>query len=474
MPELARAAAGCAVMSATTREEEAMHPLLGPVDWAREEAAAVELFRALLRFDTTNPPGAEAACVAFLAEHLRAAGLEPQVLASAPGRANLVVRLAGDGSAGPLLLNGHVDVVAAEADRWRHPPFGGEVHDGAVWGRGAVDMKHMVAMSATVLGLLARLRAPLRRDLVFAAVADEEAGCAAGSAWLVERHADKVRAEYALGEVGGATVYLGGRPVYPIEVAEKGVAWLRATASGATGHGSIPRDDNAVVRLAEFLARVGRRRLPLHLSPEVRGFVEALAAAQGRPAGTVLRLLLSPRWSGLVSGRLLGDQGAARALAAVLRNTATPTVLRAGQKTNVIPGRAEAELDGRIAIGSSEAELLAELRALAGADVELELVAPSHPPTVGHADTELFGILAAVVAEHHPGAVAVPSVISGFTDAKYWSRLGTTCYGFSPLRLEPGDADFTALFHGDDERVPLAGFGAGLRMLADAVARCCA
>ena len=450
-----------------------MHPLLEPVDWAREQEAAVELLRALLRFDTTNPPGAEAECITFLADHLRAAGLEPEVLEPAAGRANLVARVRGDGSAGPLLLNGHVDVVAAEAGRWRHPPFGGEVHDGAVWGRGAVDMKGMVAMSAAVVGLLRRLEVPLRRDLVFAAVADEEAGCEAGSAWLVDHHPDKVRAEYALGEVGGATVYVAGRPVYPVQVAEKGVAWLRATAHGATGHGSVPRDDNAVVRLAEFLARVGRRRLPLHASPEARRFVEALAAVRGRAGRAALPLLLSRRWSGLATELLPGDRAAARVLAAVLRNTASPTVLRAGQKTNVIPGHAEAELDGRIAVGSSEAELLAELRALAGRHVDLELVAPSHPPTVSRPDTELFGVLAAVVEEHHPGAAAVPSVTPGFTDAKYWSRLGVTCYGFSPLRLEPGDGDFTGMFHGDDERVPVAGFGAGLRMLADGVARAC-
>jgi len=186
----------------------------------------------------------------------------------------------------------------------------------------------------------------------------------------------------------------------------------------------------------------------------------------------VLPLLLRPRLSGRLLDRVIRDRGAARTIAAVLRNTVTPTVVHAGHKTNVIPGRAEAELDGRIAVGSSEAELLAELRALAGPDIELELVAPSHPPTVSPAGTGLFATLAEVVAEHHPGAVAVPLVNPGFTDAKYWSRLGTACYGFAPVRLEPADGDFGALFHGDDERVPVAGLQAGLRMLADAVARC--
>ena len=451
-----------------------MHPVLEQVDWDQEGRAVVELLQALVRFDTTNPPGDEAECIAFLADTLRGAGVEPEVLSPVPGRANLVARLpGGDGGAAPLLLNGHVDVVAAEAGRWRHPPFAGEVHDGAIWGRGTVDMKQMVAMSVAVVGLLARLGLPLRRDLKLAAVADEEAGCAAGSAWLVDHHPDKVRAGHALGEVGGATFYLDGRPFYPVQVAEKGIAWLRASATGPTGHGSIPRDDNAVVRLSEFLARVGRRRLPLHPSPEVRRFLEALAGLSGRRGRVALPLLLRPRWSNLVLRRGVRDPGMARLIGALLRNTVSPTVVHAGHKVNVIPGRAEAELDGRIAVGSSEAELLAELRALAGPGIELELLAPSHPPTVGPAGDELFATLAAVVADHHPGAVAVPSVTPGFTDAKFWSSLGTACYGFAPIRLEPGDPDFPAMFHGDDERIPVAGLQAGLRMLADAVVRHC-
>jgi acetylornithine deacetylase/succinyl-diaminopimelate desuccinylase-like protein len=454
-----------------------MHALLESVDWAREGADAVELLRALLRFDTTNPPGAETECIAFLADYLRTAGLDPQVLDSGPGRANLVVRLGsgGEASAGPLLLHGHVDVVEAAADRWQHPPFGGEVHDGQVWGRGALDMKNMVAMSATVLALLARLELPLRRDVIFAAVADEEAGCALGSGWLVANHPDKVRAEYALGEGGGFTMWVGGRPVYPIQVAEKGACWVRATAHGAAGHGSIPRADNAVVRLATFLDRVGRRRLPVQASAEVTRFITQLAAAQPRPARDLLPLLLKPGWSGLVLDRLIRDRSAARSLNAVLRDTATPTVLRAGGKTNVIPGRAEAELDCRIAVGSTEQQLLEELARLAGRWVELEVVAPSYPPTVASPDTDLYRILTDVVTDHHPGAIALPSVTPGFTDAKFWSQLGTTCYGFAPVRLERDDTPYVELFHGDDERVPAAGFTAGLRMLADAVARtCCA
>jgi acetylornithine deacetylase/succinyl-diaminopimelate desuccinylase-like protein len=198
-----------------------------------------------------------------------------------------------------------------------------------------------------------------------------------------------------------------------------------------------------------------------------------MAELQGRAGRAALPLLLHPRWSNLVLRRGVRDPGMTRVLSAVLRNTASPTVVHAGSKVNVIPGRAEAELDGRIAVGSSEAELLAELRSLAGPGIELELLGPSRPPTVTPPGDPLFDLLAGVVADHHPGAVAVPTVTPGFTDAKFWSQLGTACYGFAPIRLEPSDPDFAAMFHGDDERVPVAGLKAGLRMLADAVARHC-
>jgi acetylornithine deacetylase/succinyl-diaminopimelate desuccinylase-like protein len=448
-----------------------MHLLLSEVNWEAVGAATVEVLRDLLRHDTTNPPGDEAACASYVAEHLRASGLEPQVLESAPGRANVVARLRGtDPDAPPLLLNAHLDVVAAEADRWTHPPFAGEVADGFIWGRGAVDMKNMAAMSLGVLRILASTGVPLRRDVIFAGVADEEAGCEHGSAWLVDHHPDLVRAGYALGEVGGFTLHVSGQPIYPVQVAEKGVCWIRARAHGATGHGSMPREDNAVVRLAHFLDRVGRTKLKVRRSAAVDRFVNELAATQGRLPQAVLRGMLDARLSGLLTGRVLPDRSVARMFEAILRNTATPTVLRAGSKINVIPSAAEAELDGRIAVGSTADALMAELRELAGPGIDLEVL-KSRSPHEAPMDTELFETIREVVGEHHPGAVAVPSVIPGFTDAHYWSKLGAVCYGFSPVRLEPHHPPFADLFHGDDERIPVGGFTAGLRMLADTVFR---
>lgn len=455
----------------------AIHSLLAQLDADGAADEALGLLRDLIRFDTSNPPGEELECARFVAEALSADGIDPQVLESAPGRGNVVARLAG-GDDGPLLLNAHLDVVPAAADRWTHPPFAAELDGGYLWGRGAIDMKHMAAMAVTAMRLLARHGIRLRRDVVFAGVADEEAGCDLGSGWLVDEHPDRVCAEYALGEVGAFTLDIGGRRVYPVQVAEKGICWLRARATGPSGHGSIPREDNAVLRLATFLDRLGRTSLPQHPSESVTRFLREIAATQTGAARHVLPLLLQPLASPVVE-RLLPDPSTRRTFNAVLRNTATPTVLRAGAKTNVIPGVAEAELDGRIAVGSSAEELVAELRDLAGDAIELEVVR-THPPTESPVDTRLFGVLSAVVTEHDPGnerghAVAVPSVIPGFTDASRWSTLGTTCYGFSPVVLDPQrDPPFAELFHADDERIPVDGFKAGFAMLLDVLLRWCA
>jgi acetylornithine deacetylase/succinyl-diaminopimelate desuccinylase-like protein len=231
----------------------------------------------------------------------------------------------------------------------------------------------------------------------------------------------------------------------------------------------VPRPDNAVVVLARFLERLGRRKLPVHRSPALDTFIGALAEAQSQPGRAVLPLLLQDRMSPLV-GRLIPDRSVARTLEALVRNTVSPTMVHAGEKTNVIPSVAEAHLDGRIAVGSTAEELVAEVQAIAGRDIELEVVM-TRAPHEATADTDLFRTIKTVVGEHHPGAIAVPSVIPGFTDAHYWAELGTVCYGFSPVRLEPGDPPFAELFHATDERIPVAGFKAGLQMLADVVFR---
>jgi acetylornithine deacetylase/succinyl-diaminopimelate desuccinylase-like protein len=451
-----------------------------PPDLSAAADRAVALCQQLLRVDTTNPPGAEAAAVALCAEALAEGGdgLETTVLESAPTRANLVSRLRGDGSAPPLLLSAHLDVVPADVERWRHPPFGGEEHDGWLWGRGAVDMKHMAAMSCAILVELAKESARSgrrpRRDVIFAAVADEEAGCDHGSRFLVEKHPELVRAEFALGEVGGFSMRLGPLTVYPVMIAEKGIAWLRARVRGAPGHGSMPRSDSAVVRLAAAIGRLGKTRLPAHPTRTIGALLETLTQAAPAPLD---RLPLAELMrGGVLDGllRLLPDKGLGRELSALLANTATPTVLRAGSKINVIPGVAEAELDGRVLPGQTVDDLVRELRSVLGADVELEVLRAAPPVELWPYRTPLYDLIAEVVPQHHRGAVVAPFLIPGFTDAKQWSRLGTRCYGFTPLQLPTdGSVRFADLFHGDDERVPVDGLRWGVRVLADVLQRFC-
>jgi acetylornithine deacetylase/succinyl-diaminopimelate desuccinylase-like protein len=430
---------------------------------------AVQHLKALLRIDTTNPPGNETPAAEYLADLLAGAGLAPTLLGPVPSRKSVVARLRGTGEKPPLLLHAHLDVVPIESDRWTHPPFGGIVHDGYLWGRGAIDMKDMAVMAALVLCRLAREGRKLDRDVIFTGVADEEAGCDEGSKWLVDHHPEHFRAEYAVGEVGGATLYLGGRPVYPVQVAEKGVVWMKLKARGTPGHGSIPREDNAVVRLSEAVARLAHQNLPHHPTAAAATYLDALADTQPFPRSLLIRQLLNPK---LAKGilRLLPDRSQAALLGAAISNTATPTMLRAGYKTNVIPAEAEAEVDGRSLPGQTAADLVAEVQTIVGRHIEV-LVTRDLPPVETKAPSPLFDAITSTMATHHPGASVVPTLITGFTDAKHWSRLGARCYGFCPVRFPEDGPRFTDLFHGHDERIPVEGLRWGIHVLYDFIRR---
>ncbi|MBS2029017.1 MAG: M20/M25/M40 family metallo-hydrolase [Deltaproteobacteria bacterium] len=437
------------------------------------EAEALELFQALLRIDTTNPPGHERAAAELLAESLRKDGLEPQLLEKLPGRTNLVARLKGDGSKPPLLLTGHLDVVAAEDGKWTHPPFGAEIHDGWLWGRGALDMKNMVAMSAMILKALKRSGTPLKRDLIFAAVADEEDGCENGSIFLSNEHADLVKAEFALGEIGGFTLRMGGARLYPVQVAHKGMAWIRASVKGTPGHGSLPREDQAVHKLALALARLGHQKLPVHVSKPVRAMIEGIKKVQPLTGKIGLSLLTRPLFTEWVLETLFPDKGIARSFNALLRNTAVATVVKAGYKTNVIPGEAEALIDGRVLPGQSTADLLRELRNVLGDDVDLAVqreMAPLEMPT----ESALVDAIRTALHEADPAASMLPYVMPGFTDGGPFSKLGVLYYGFAPVFFpETPAVSFAELYHGHDERIPVEGFFQGLAVLRDVVTRFC-
>jgi acetylornithine deacetylase/succinyl-diaminopimelate desuccinylase-like protein len=464
--------------------------LMESIDWRAEGNRCVALLQDLLRIPTvnrgTNEPGDgnERPAAERIAAHLREAGVEPRFFEKTPGRTNLVARLrkterasdangaSGSSERGPLLLNAHLDVVEADASRWRHPPFGGEIHDGWLWGRGAIDMKHMAAMSACVVALLAREKPDLQRDLIFAAVADEEAACNQGSLFLVREHPEEVRAEYALGEIGAFSLHLFSKTFYPIQVAEKGICWVRASFEGKPGHGSMPDPASAVNKLARAVARLSRKRMPIHPTPVVRAFIDQLATELPRPQRDVLRRLTTPQVASLILDYLVRDPEQQRSFGAMLSNTASPTILAGGRKVNVIPGRASVDLDGRVLPGQTESAFLRELRDALGSDARgarVEVL-ESRPPTETSPNTPLFSHLARTLRKHDPAGIPVPYMIPGFTDAMAYATLGTKCYGFSPVRFDPSsDASFSGMYHGDNERIPTEGLRWGLRVLYEAV-----
>jgi len=444
-------------------------------NWPDVTAETIRHLQALLRLDTTNPPGNETLAAEYLAGVLRAEGIEPLVLESAPGRGNVIARLKGTGQAAPVLLYSHTDVVPAEPAFWSHPPFAAEIADGFVWGRGAADMKDTVAEQLMVMLLLKRQGLPLGRDVIFAATADEEIGGVNGFgvSWLAKYHADLLRAEFGLSEVGGYNIEFAGRRVYLVQVAEKGTCWLRVRAHGRPGHGSLPHTDNAVLHLARQLNRLGSDGMPYHLTPPAASFLEAASRAAGGDLGQQLLGLRSAVEAERAFQMELADHEMRPLLYAMLHNTATPTGLTAGIKTNVIPATAEAVIDGRTLPGTSTDEFLAEIRAVMGDKLDYE-VTMATPPIEAPTDTALFRLMAETLMAHDPKAVAVlPYMMSAATDAKYLAPLGIPTYGFAPLQLPPGMA-LMEMFHAHDERAPVDGLGWGVRVLYEVVEKYCA
>jgi acetylornithine deacetylase/succinyl-diaminopimelate desuccinylase-like protein len=425
----------------------------------------VELLQELLRFDTTNPPGDEAACIAFVQGQLEEAGCRTQVYEREPGRPNLVSRIAG-GDGAPLLLYGHVDVVTTAGQAWTHPPFEGRVEDGYVWGRGALDMKGGVAMLVQAFLRAQREGIGLPGDLVLLVLCDEENGGDLGARFLVEEHPELFTGiRYALGEFGGFSLPIGGRRFYPIQVAEKQICWLKATVRGPGGHGALVQRGGTVARLGKLLRDLDRKRLPVHVTPVVREFVERVADELPRKEATVLRSLLKPRLTDAAL-RLLGARRVT--IEPMLRNTVNATIVRGGGKINVVPSEIEVELDGRALPGLTPDEMIAEVQAVVGADVELELV--RHDPGPAEPDLGRFDRLAEVLRELDPEGIPVPLLQIGVTDGRFLSQVGIQTYGFLPMRL-PEDFAFTGLIHAADERIPVDALEFGAEAVWRAVQR---
>ena len=454
--------------------------------WAAAHERLVETLRELIRIPSVNPPdppGPELDAARAIAAMLGASGIPTTVYEPFPGRGSVVARLRGDGTGGaPLLLLSHVDVVPA-AGTWSHDPFGADLVDGYVWGRGAVDMKDLVAMEIELIRLLAEEAVAagldpatdpipgLRRDILFAATADEEAGGLQGIGWLAAEHPEHLQAAGAINESGGFSVQLGPHRLYPIQVAEKGYAVYRITVRGTWGHGSMPRPDNAAVLAARAIGRLAAPGAPRITAPMAR-FFEALAARL--PAEVVGALRAVAEGDAGPAASLVEAQ-TALALQALFRDTITVGIVRAGVKYNVIPGLAMIEIDCRVLPDADERTMRAEVMQRLGPDLaeacDVELAIYGEP-VESPADSDLYRILAETITAHDPDGIPVPAMMPFATDAKHLAPLGVPCYGFSPLRMQPEDRYF-AWFHGEDERVPVDALRWGLPVLYDAVLRFC-
>ena len=463
---------------------------LDDVTWDAAHDQLVAFLRDLIRIPSINPPdppGPETVAAQRIAAELRAEGLDPEIIEPVGGRGTVTVRLRGDGTGGePLLLLSHLDVVPADPTEWTHPPFAADVADGYVWGRGAVDMKAMVAMETMVVVLLARkaravgldpAKDPipgLRRDVLFTCSADEEAGGVDGAQWLAANRPDTLRAAGALNEAGGVSMDLAGRRFYPIQVAEKGFETYRIIVHGTWGHGSMPREDNAAVMAAEAIRRLAVPGEP-RVTPVMRRLLDELAAALPPDAAALARAIggEDPRRAD-AAVRALCDEMYARALRALLRDSISPDVIHSGFKYNVIPGVATIEIDCRTLPGTTEGDMREEVMARLGDLAPRCTVEHMNgaPPVEAPAGGELYDILAATIRAHDPNGIPVPVMAPFATDAKSTVHLDVPTYGFSPLLVEPGER-FLERFHGTDERVGLEALRWGLPVLYDVVLAYC-
>ena len=436
------------------------------IHWDQQGAEAVERLQGMIRFATVNPPGDEKELVEWLAGSLRQEGLEPEVIVSEGSRANLTVTLKGDGSERPLLLLSHLDVVPVEAKRWSSPPFAGELRDGFVYGRGAVDSKLTGAVQLQVLLMCHRLGLGLKRDLVLVAAADEERGGVYGVEWLARERPELFAAEYGLNEAGGFALLVDGQPLYTVQVAEKGGAELDLVAGGQPGHSSVPHGDNAVFHLARTLAGMAAGKMPHQPPASVQAFFAAAADAQRRPeVAADLRAMLDGEHHAEALARLPVNEPTRLMFDAMVRNTCAPTVLEAGLKRNVIPSQAVAQLSGRPLPGVDAETFVDQVKALAGEGVDYRL-GIFRPGVEYDHRTPLFTAIAESIKRFDPAGAAVPYMQTGGTDARFLADRDMAIYGFVPMRYEQG-LDFFELCHGHDERVSVDNILFGVQVIFD-------
>lgn len=425
-----------------------------------------ELLQNLIRFDTTNPPGNERPCIEYINSILKDAGFQTELIAKASNRPNLVTRLEGTGNAPPLLLYGHVDVVTTADQEWTHPPFEAKNVDGFIWGRGALDMKHGIAMYLSALLKARAENLPLPGDVIFVALVDEEAGDEYGASYLVKDHPHLFKGvRYALGEYGGFNQRVAGKRFYPIMISEKQACWMKATFRGMAGHGALPLRGQAVAKLGRALKQLDETPLPIKLTQPVRLMMTTLASNLGGIQGTLLRQILNPVMTGTIL-RLLGAQRSV--FEPLLRNTVSPTMISGSDKINVIPSQVTCGLDGRLVPGATPEELVDELHAILGKDVDIEVVKTEPGPD--NINMELFDTLGGILQELDPSGIPLPMVLPHMTDARFFSLLGIQTYGYTPVLL-PDDFNFISYIHAADERIPVNALDFGVQALTQAIQR---
>ncbi len=439
------------------------------IDWDVAGDEVVTHFRDLLRLDTRNPPGNETLAAEYLRGVLEQEGIACEIVGPAANRGTIVARLKGDGSEPPLLLMSHTDVVAVEPDKWTHDPFAAEIAGGFIYGRGALDMKHMVTMELMTMLLLKRAGVQLKRDVIFMAAADEEVGGHDGAGWVAQNRPELIQAEYALNEGGGVAFEINESRYYTVQTAEKGATRFRLRTEGKPGHGSMPHRQNAILKLAESLCRLGDRQPPVHFCASFRGFITGIASAQPpEVAQSIMDILANEETSDVAIDALPMDELLKQELRAMTRNTIAPTILQAGSQINVIPSKAEVSLDARILPGWTTEMFLEEIRAIFGEDIDVEFIDPDLALEADPA-SPLFDVITEVVKEHDPEATVIPTLIVGGTDAQRVAGLGIKVYGFAPEMFISGLHDWDRV-HGHDERINIRSLQWGTRVLYDIVA----
>jgi acetylornithine deacetylase/succinyl-diaminopimelate desuccinylase-like protein len=434
--------------------------------------SVADVLRRLITFDTSNPPGNERECIGYIRDLLEASGISTQTFARDEQRPNLLARLPGSGSAPPLMLYGHVDVVPTTNQNWTHPPFGGEIHDGYIWGRGALDMKSGVAMMLSVL-----LRAKAENltpagDVLLLVLSDEEAGGEFGARYMVEQHADLFKdVRYAIGEFGGFTQQIVGKRFYPIQVAEKLPCRIKVTVRGRGGHGALHVPGNTMAVLGEFLTRINTRALPIHITGAVTKFIEAVAARLDFPLNVALRGLLVPGLADAQLKLLTKIQPQAGDLVPLLRNTVNATMVQGGDRINVIPEAVSVGLDGRVLPGYTADDLIRELREVIGMleHVEYEVMFWENVK-ITEPDMGLYDMLADILGKADPDGTPIPYLLHASTDGRHFAKLGIQTYGYTPMKL-PTDFNFTRTIHAGDERIPVEALTFGADCMVEVLRR---